>query len=100
MVKRKKGLWITALLSSAVLALGTGVGIMAVADEGDVAAPETLQERATLGETVAIPEYFVELNGETVKATVQIVAPSGAIYAGSKFVANEAGEYIIQYLIN
>ena len=100
MVKRKKGLWITALLSSAVLALGTGVGIMAVADEGNAAAPETLQERAALGETVTIPEYFVELNGETVKATVQIVAPSGAIYAGSKFVANEAGEYIIQYLIN
>lgn len=100
MVKRKKGLWITALLSSAVLALGTGVGIMAVADEGDVAAPETLQESAVLGETVEIPEYFVEIGGEKVKAAAQIVAPSGDIYAGSKFVANEAGKYVIQYLVN
>ncbi len=100
MNKRKKGLWITTLLSSAILALGAGVGIMATADEGENAPPETLQERAVIGETVEIPEYFVDDNGESVKAAVQIVTPSGETYVGTKFVANEAGKYIVQYLVD
>ena len=100
MKKRKKSLWITTLLSSAILALGAGVGIMATADEGEKTPPATLQERAAIGETVEIPEYFVDDNGVSVKAAVQIVTPSGETYVGTKFVASEAGKYIVQYLVD
>ena len=97
---RTKNILIRALLIIA-LSLVTCVSIFAIANETKTPGLQgTLKATVKLGEEVQVPDYYAEVDGAVEKTTIQIVYPSSAVYAGSKFTASEAGRYTVNYLYN
>ena len=100
MKKRTKNILIRALLVVA-LSLITCAGVFAFATETKTAGLQgELKEIVKLGEEVQVPEYYAEINGEIKPTNANIIFPSEKVYAGTKFIADEAGNYAINYLYN
>lgn len=100
MKKRTKSFILAGILSLAV-GVFASVGISAMAEKSSRVGLETpLVEQAKIGEVVSIPDYYVEIEGKTVKATANVITPSGTVYSGSKFNVTEVGQYIVEYMVN
>ncbi|MBQ7912473.1 MAG: hypothetical protein IJ308_01865 [Clostridia bacterium] len=59
-----------------------------------------LPESGLIGECYDIPEFFAEINGESVRADVRILAPDGNVYVGTQLKPTMAGQYIVEYTLN
>ncbi len=98
MKKRNKRLLFISLLSVACTAC-TIAGSVAVAEEAHEAGLSApLAEKVSIGTVVQLPDYYVEVDGENVKAQANVITPNGTVYSGSKFTANEAGRYVVEYI--
>ena len=99
MKKSKKKVLLIAMCAS-MLAVCSAGGIVGVAESDPVTPSISFAETIKMGDVVEIPEYYAEINGQSVKATANVVTPSGKVYAGSKFTASEAGKYRIEYVVD
>lgn len=70
-----------------------------VAYASSVRAEETvvLPEQAYLGETIALPEKTVEIEGQTVEASILVTAPDGGQFTGNTLYTNQIGLYTLEY---
>ncbi len=59
-----------------------------------------LPETGLIGECYDIPEFFTEIDGETVQADVRILTPDGGVYSGTQLKPTMAGQYVVEYVIN
>ena len=59
-----------------------------------------LPETGLIGECYDIPEFFAEIDGESVQADVRILAPDGNVYSGTQLKPAMAGQYIVEYVVN
>lgn len=57
---------------------------------------EPLAATARLGEIVQVPDYYQD----GVKATANILTPSGTVYSGTQFTVREGGRHIVEYVLN
>lgn len=100
MKKRTKSFILASALSLFV-GTCTFVGVNALAEATPkIGLHGSIAETASIGEVVTLPDYYAEIDGYAVKATANIITPSGEVYGGSKFTATEGGKYVIEYTVN
>ena len=100
MKKRTKSFILAFALSLAV-GVCTSAGVMALAEDNPTVGMEApLAETTKLGEVISIPAYYAQVGDKIVKATANVITPSGTVYAGSKFTATEGGRYIVEYTVD
>lgn len=88
-------------LLSCVFALFTTAGIVAGAEDNPtVGLTQPLVEKVHIGEEVQLPDYYVLVGGAAVKADAKVISPQGKAYTGTKFTANEAGQYVVEYTVD
>lgn len=101
MKKRSKSLLLLLLLAVAFAIFACAGILIAKADDNhSLGLSEPLVEKVKVGDVVMLPEYYVEVNGKSVKAQPNVITPQGKTYTGTKFVANEAGRYTVRYVMN
>jgi len=59
-----------------------------------------LPKNGLIGECYDIPEFFTEIDGESVQADVRILAPDGNVYSGTQLKPTMAGQYVVEYVVN
>ena len=59
-----------------------------------------LSENGLIGECYDIPDFFVDMDGESVRAEVRILAPDGNVYSGRQLKPTMAGQYTVEYVVN
>ena len=97
---RRRNLFFIALLAIALLAFACAGILVAHAENAEPGLTAPLTEKVHLGETVPLPDYYVQSGSDMVKAEKRVVAPSGMVYGGNKFVASEPGLYTVEYTVN
>ena len=77
-----------------------GIIVAGADNQPGIGLTQPLTEKVHIGTTVELPDYYVQSGEGTVKAQKSVTTPSGMVYSGSKFVANEPGKYIVEYTVN
>lgn len=92
------------IITSVCLALAFGASVTSVAliakavnDNNRVI---ELPQNGLIGECYDIPEFFTEIDGESVRADARILAPDGNVYSGTQLKPTMAGQYVVEYVVN
>ena len=92
------------IITSVCLALAFGASVTsgaliakAVNDNSRVI---ELPQNGLIGECYDIPEFFTEIDGESVRADARILAPDGSVYSGTQLKPTMAGQYVVEYVVN
>ena len=99
-MKRRKKSLILMLSLCACLATASGVGVVVNADNKQPGLTATFTPSVQMGEVVELPDYYAEIGGDLIKATANVIAPNGSVYAGTRFTAAEAGRYTVEYIVD
>lgn len=97
MKKLSKGFLRKLSLLAVAASACTVAGISTVANgEETTGLTAPLAENVKIGQVIEVPDYYYE----SVKATANIVTPSGTVISGSKFTVDEGGKYVIEYVVD